>query len=307
MVDHNRAGQSSDSNLVAILQRQHNTPARARFSILGAYLDLRAGTMNNRQIVWEGSGHDQVDFQRACDELRRAAPEEPAPVALQVLNKLRIELVFGKFSTPRHLRHAAYDEACTSGAAAMRRWAHAVGRSRRRLGSGTGIGNPRQPGDLTLVLPVGKARIGVQGADRHDYCIITAETASADQNEEDKEEGEKQTVISLIKAIVSDVWASCRVQTERRHFFLDGAYTKSDIVVTTPASAAALSQPMPYLVAEMARGGDAIHKDFVESRNVIAGLPQELIGDVKTHVLLGRGKLLEFHVLEAHIRDSGLF
>ncbi|KAJ3180542.1 hypothetical protein HDU87_002051 [Geranomyces variabilis] len=62
-------------------------------------------------------------------------------------------------------------------------------------------------------------------------ALLTAEPASADQNEED----EKRVVISLIKAIVSDVWASCRVQTERRHFFLDGAYTKSDIVVTTPA------------------------------------------------------------------------
>ncbi|KAJ3178491.1 hypothetical protein HDU87_003565 [Geranomyces variabilis] len=63
---------------------------------------------------------------------------------------------------------------------------------------------------------------------------LTAEPASADEGDED----EKQIAITLIKAIVSRACATCSVQTERFHYFLDGAYTKSDIAITTTAPAA---------------------------------------------------------------------
>ncbi|KAJ3147295.1 hypothetical protein HDU89_005645 [Geranomyces variabilis] len=101
-------------------------------------------------------------------------------------------------------------------------------------------------------------------------ALLTAEFASADQNE-DEEDG-KQVVISLIKAIVPTYGPPAECKPKDDTFSLM-----------------------------------ALTQTVVENRNVIAGLPEELVGDVKAHVLLGRGKLLEFHVLQAHIRDSGLF
>ncbi|KAJ3137410.1 hypothetical protein HDU90_002197 [Geranomyces variabilis] len=236
------------------------TPARSRFSILGAYLDLRH--LNNEQVVREGSGHDQIDFQHAIDDLRRAAPDKPAPAALQVLNTLLLDAPPPASRSVQRAMHvgrsgdaAGAFDAKTGKLTLKMRETLRLKRDKLSFESVTEL----------LVLPAFAAQVGKRN--RHWEPASAWRSHTADQNEEDEEEDEKQVVVALIKAIVSDVWASCRVQTERRHFFLDGAYTKSDIVVTTPASAAALSQPMPYLVAGMARGGDAIHKDFVVARS----------------------------------------
>ncbi|KAJ3136015.1 hypothetical protein HDU90_003417 [Geranomyces variabilis] len=170
------------------------------------------------------------------------------------------------------------------------------------------------PFDPCVTLPLGL----VTGI----VTLLTLDTASADLDT--AEDDERSLAINLLKLIVTYLaHGDWQVSQERYHRFEHG-FTRSDIDITASSRVCGRHR-VPLLVSEFqADTSTSVHKDFVkcpaqavsDTRALLEFIPRHRVSAVKTHLLLGSGRFLQFEVLQAVClppacdtapRDNGVF